>query len=208
MSEPIDTAALAVDMQNWLAKDVTEQRRQRIASARNISTGQRTRIFERDGFRCRRCGATPRDGARLVVDHVVPVALGGTRDDENLQTLCDPCNGGKAARPPHPHDLATPDPEGGARPVTEWPIGLWVLTGEPRCWQGQVRAIARNGSLVIELFSWLDGRKTYERLVAFADAEAEAWQFFDDENEWRDSAERQQAKLIADARTESHVEAR
>lgn len=70
-----------------------------------ISPATRARIMERDGFRCRRCGAGPRD-ERLVVDHVVPVALGGSSDDENLQTLCDPCNIGKGARPPHPHDLA------------------------------------------------------------------------------------------------------
>lgn len=71
---------------------------------RSISTGQRTRILERDGFRCRRCGNGPQH-ARLVIDHVVPVVLGGTRRDSNLQTLCEPCNQGKGARPPHPHDL-------------------------------------------------------------------------------------------------------
>jgi 5-methylcytosine-specific restriction protein A len=71
---------------------------------RSISTGTRTRVMERDGFRCRRCGATP-DRAQLVVDHVVPVAKGGTADPSNLQTLCEPCNAGKSDRDPHPHDL-------------------------------------------------------------------------------------------------------
>ena len=70
---------------------------------RTISLGRRTRILERDGFRCRRCGTGPRD-ERLVVDHIMPVALGGKSNDENLQTLCEPCNVGKGARPPHPHD--------------------------------------------------------------------------------------------------------
>jgi hypothetical protein len=69
-----------------------------------ISPRQRARIMERDDFRCRRCGAGPRD-ERLVIDHVVPVAGGGSSDDANLQTLCEPCNQGKADRPPHPHDL-------------------------------------------------------------------------------------------------------
>jgi 5-methylcytosine-specific restriction endonuclease McrA len=69
-----------------------------------ISVHQRTRILERDDFRCRRCGAGPRD-ERLVIDHVVPVALGGESCDTNLQTLCEPCNQGKGARPPHYHDL-------------------------------------------------------------------------------------------------------
>jgi 5-methylcytosine-specific restriction endonuclease McrA len=70
-----------------------------------ISTRTRALVFERDEFRCRRCGAGPDDGARLVVDHVVPVARGGTGELANLQTLCEPCNQGKQDRPPHAHDL-------------------------------------------------------------------------------------------------------
>ena len=76
----------------------------RVRNPRIIPVAQRSRIMERDGFRCRRCGIGPRD-ERLVIDHVVPVAMGGRSDDENLQTLCEPCNQGKADRPPHPHDL-------------------------------------------------------------------------------------------------------
>jgi hypothetical protein len=72
--------------------------------ARSISFSLRTRILERDDFRCRRCGAGPRE-EKLVIDHVVPVASGGTSDESNLQTLCVPCNAGKGARLPHSHDL-------------------------------------------------------------------------------------------------------
>lgn len=75
-------------------------------SARHISPRTRTRVLERDGFRCRRCGVGP-ERATLVVDHVVPVSAGGSRDLANLQTLCDPCNAGKAASLPHAHDLRT-----------------------------------------------------------------------------------------------------
>jgi hypothetical protein len=73
-------------------------------AGRNITYSTRARVMERDGFRCRRCGVGP-DRERLVVDHIVPVADGGGRDESNLQTLCEPCNIGKGARPPHPHDL-------------------------------------------------------------------------------------------------------
>lgn len=69
-----------------------------------VTPSVRARILERDGFRCRRCGNTPIN-ARLVVDHVVPIALGGKSTEGNLQTLCEPCNVGKGARPPHPHDF-------------------------------------------------------------------------------------------------------
>lgn len=72
-----------------------------------ISPVLRARILERDGFKCRRCGAGPKD-SRLVIDHITPVAAGGTNADTNLQTLCEPCNQGKADRLPHPHDLCVP----------------------------------------------------------------------------------------------------
>jgi 5-methylcytosine-specific restriction endonuclease McrA len=42
------------------------------------------------------CGARAEDGAALHVDHRVTVAKGGINDDENLWTLCDRCNLGKA----------------------------------------------------------------------------------------------------------------
>lgn len=69
-----------------------------------ISPRIRARVMERDGFRCRRCGAGPNDD-RLVLDHIMPVALGGSDDESNLQTLCETCNLGKSDALPHPHDL-------------------------------------------------------------------------------------------------------
>lgn len=35
------------------------------------------------------------DGVALEVDHMQPVSKGGTNDEENLWTLCKPCNQGK-----------------------------------------------------------------------------------------------------------------
>lgn len=37
-------------------------------------------------------------------DHIMPVALGGSSDIENIQLLCQPCNGSKGAK--HPIDYA------------------------------------------------------------------------------------------------------
>lgn len=45
---------------------------------------------------CVLCGATE----RLSVDHIHPVALGGSNDRSNLQCLCLPCNIRKSARVP------------------------------------------------------------------------------------------------------------
>lgn len=69
-----------------------------MAARTSISTRRRFEIFKRDGFRCRYCGRTS-DEAKLHVDHVDPVALGGSDDDANLVTACSDCNLGKAAIP-------------------------------------------------------------------------------------------------------------
>src|SRR3990167_7403092 len=58
----------------------------------------RFRIFDRDGFRCRYCGRSPRDdGVKLHLDHVEQRILNGTDMDENLVTACQDCNLGKGA---------------------------------------------------------------------------------------------------------------
>lgn len=65
-----------------------------------MSVGKRLRfeILKRDGFRCRYCGRSPMSSV-LRVDHVVPVAGGGTDDPANLVTACHDCNAGKSDVP-------------------------------------------------------------------------------------------------------------
>jgi len=48
-------------------------------------------IFERDSYRCQLCGA----GRLLEIDHILPIARGGTNNPANLQVLCRPCNRSK-----------------------------------------------------------------------------------------------------------------
>ncbi len=50
--------------------------------------------LERDDYRCYDCG---QDGCTQV-DHIVPVALGGTDDPENLAAMCDRCHVTKTRR--------------------------------------------------------------------------------------------------------------
>lgn len=45
-------------------------------------------VFRRDGGRCQQCGSQE----LLQFDHVIPVALGGSSEPENLQLLCASCN--------------------------------------------------------------------------------------------------------------------
>lgn len=59
----------------------------------------RFEVLRRDKHSCTYCGATP-PHARLTVDHVMPVALGGKTSPENLVTACTDCNKGKASIAP------------------------------------------------------------------------------------------------------------
>lgn len=63
---------------------------------RSIMTDSlRYEILRRDEFRCQLCGATAQGGAKLHVDHIIPVSKGGKTEKCNLRTLCDQCNLGK-----------------------------------------------------------------------------------------------------------------
>lgn len=62
-----------------------------------LSKRVRFEVFKRDKFTCQYCGKAAPDVV-LVIDHINPVAKGGTNDVLNLITSCDPCNAGKGAR--------------------------------------------------------------------------------------------------------------
>jgi hypothetical protein len=99
-------------------------------------------IWMRDGGKCRHCGAT----AELQYDHVIPVAMGGSSEQENLQILCGPCNrrknagltmgGAKSAAPAHaivaqPSAPATLPPAGwfpnpGGEGLRYWDGAAWT----------------------------------------------------------------------------------
>jgi 5-methylcytosine-specific restriction enzyme A len=56
-----------------------------------IDSKLRHEVFKRDDYKCKECGATNKEKI-LHVDHILPVAQGGTDELSNLQTLCSDCN--------------------------------------------------------------------------------------------------------------------
>lgn len=56
-----------------------------------VSNKLRFYIYQRDGYRCKRCGISDKY-AVLEVDHIIPIAKGGKSTADNLQTLCHKCN--------------------------------------------------------------------------------------------------------------------
>lgn len=65
-----------------------------------ISKRTRFEVLRRDNYTCRYCRSVENP---LTIDHVVPVALGGSGDPTNLVACCKDCNAGKSS--------ATPDTE-------------------------------------------------------------------------------------------------
>ena len=59
-----------------------------------LSKKLRFEVFQRDGFRCVLCGATP-ETTVLEVDHIIPRIHGGKNELGNLRVLCHECNCGK-----------------------------------------------------------------------------------------------------------------
>lgn len=66
-----------------------------------MAVTKRTRyeVLRRDNHTCRYCGVSVPE-AKLAVDHVTPLALGGSDDPSNLVAACIDCNAGKASTSP------------------------------------------------------------------------------------------------------------
>lgn len=91
-------------------KVITDRRKKKYCSdecsqqffAKHNSAAMRTYIFKRDNFTCQKCQTPAVRGERLddpystynyIVDHKIPIALGGAEFDEtNLWLLCGVCN--------------------------------------------------------------------------------------------------------------------
>ena len=70
---------------------------------KSLPQSVREQVYRRDNYTCRKCGAKggPQGtlGVQLHIDHIVPVAKGGTDEINNLQVLCAPCNAKKGSKP-------------------------------------------------------------------------------------------------------------
>lgn len=63
------------------------------ATRRAIPDDVKQYVWARDEGRCQSCGST----TELQFDHIIPLALNGGSDENNLQLLCGPCNRSKGA---------------------------------------------------------------------------------------------------------------
>lgn len=59
-----------------------------------IPSSVRKYVFERNNYQCQSCGKTNQE-TQLTIDHIIPLAKGGSNDISNLQVLCHYCNSKK-----------------------------------------------------------------------------------------------------------------
>lgn len=115
---------------------------------RTIPLGLRIRVLERDGFRCRYCGRTPKF-VELHVDHITPVSAGGSDAIENLATACIECNLGKGARtdirPIHATNEKD-EPQG-----QQW--GVWFSDGQI-AYAGKIIGYVNDDFVSVNLIEW------------------------------------------------------
>ena len=71
-----------------------------------VSKRLRMEILRRDNYTCRYCGGSAPD-VKLTIDHVTPIALGGSDEPGNLVAACFDCNAGKASV--HPESSVVED---------------------------------------------------------------------------------------------------
>lgn len=64
---------------------------------KGLSKKLRFEVLKRDSFKCQYCGNSA-PNVVLHIDHIIPVASGGTNDILNLVTSCFDCNSGKGKR--------------------------------------------------------------------------------------------------------------
>ena len=75
-----------------------ERRARKASSCGSLSFGIRKRLFAEQAGKCVYCATGLGRSAHL--DHIVPLAKGGTNTDDNVQLLCQFCNLSKGAKMP------------------------------------------------------------------------------------------------------------
>lgn len=78
-----------------VSRVVVRRRRARMAGGGNHTVEDIQELLARQGYECKVCGIDI--SRKYHVDHVVPIARGGSNWPSNLQILCPPCNHSKSA---------------------------------------------------------------------------------------------------------------
>jgi hypothetical protein len=128
-----------------------------------MAVTKRTRfeVLRRDEYTCRYCRSTTNE---LTIDHVVPVALGGTDDPSNLVAACRDCNSGKASSSPDASLVAQVD-EDALRWARARARAVERFTEDRDTLNAQLAEFSRNWAVWDGNLHWLPG--DWERSVTY-----------------------------------------
>lgn len=110
-AKPSVSANNVARAKRWRDKNPEQARNSRLVSDRNRRSRKRgaegihnaediANILKRQKYKCAECRVSVRKIEKRHVDHIVPLALGGSNWPSNLQILCSACNLHKAAKDP------------------------------------------------------------------------------------------------------------
>jgi hypothetical protein len=91
-------------MHNRLVIQVCRDRRRARKRDAFVEVVYRKKVFERDGYRCHLCGKRTNPNRPVphpkapTIDHIIPLAAGGTHEPLNCRTACFLCNSRKGNR--------------------------------------------------------------------------------------------------------------
>lgn len=82
---------------NQISFDELIKNKKRQNQREPISPALRAEVLRRDNYKCRDCGANPKNDPKVILHehHIIPVSKGGKTELSNLETNCDKCNLGK-----------------------------------------------------------------------------------------------------------------
>tara|TARA_B100000408_G_scaffold117945_1_gene96235 strand:- start:1022 stop:1561 length:540 start_codon:yes stop_codon:yes gene_type:complete len=140
------------------------------------SDAAKMRVMRRDRYTCVYCGAEGKN-AELQIDHVVPVAKGGSHHIANLVAACRSCNQSKGVK-----DAPKMN---GAKPMNNSGFdGLFVHAYKNGKIHNQGQIIGKDeGLYALQLFSFMDGRPTNVRFIT-QDFLVNECKVYSTEDEW------------------------
>ncbi len=145
----------------------------------NPSDAAKMRVMRRDKYMCAYCGIDGKD-AELQIDHIVPVAKGGSHHISNLVTSCRACNQSKGVgEKPKSIQVKAMNKSGFD--------GLFVHTYKDGKIHNQGQIIGKDDGLyALQLFSFLDGRPTIVRFIT-QDFLVNECKVYSTEDEWKNA---------------------